>query len=69
MFVCLLGICWEEVVAILENECDLIALAVTDDRDSLGQLLAAYAPDLRRRLQGKISTRWQALLIADNILQ
>jgi RNA polymerase sigma-70 factor, ECF subfamily len=56
-------------MTILENESELIALAIDGDRDSLGRLLEAYAPELRRRLQGKISTRWQALLSDDDILQ
>ncbi len=56
-------------MSILENESELIASAIGGDRDSLGTLLEAYAPELRRRLQGKISTRWQALLSDDDILQ
>lgn len=52
-----------------EDESELIALAIDGDRDSLARLLEAYAPELRRRLQGKISTRWQALLSDDDILQ
>lgn len=56
-------------MAELENESDLIALAVSGNREALGKLLETYAPELRNRLRGKISGRWQALLSDDDILQ
>lgn len=52
-----------------ENEQQLIAEACRGDRQALGQLLTLYAPQLRKRIEGKIDSRWQSQLNEDDILQ
>ena len=52
-----------------ENYQQLIEAAVAGDREALVQLLEKHADALQSRLKGRVSTRWQALLGEDDILQ
>lgn len=47
----------------------LIAKAIEGDLDCLGQLLSESLPDLRQSLAGQISSRWQAKLDVDDVIQ
>jgi RNA polymerase sigma-70 factor (ECF subfamily) len=47
----------------------LVARAVEGDRDALVELLQEHAPQLRRRLAGRIAPHWRAALEIDDVLQ
>jgi RNA polymerase sigma factor (sigma-70 family) len=53
----------------LSHEDELLERAIAGDSDSLAELLAHHAPAVRRRLAGKIDTRWQSVLSEEDILQ
>lgn len=53
--------------AIADDE--LLRRSIAGDHASLDELLTRCAPELRRRLQGRISPRWQAVLSDDDVLQ
>ncbi|MEZ6092152.1 MAG: RNA polymerase sigma factor [Pirellulaceae bacterium] len=53
----------------LIDEADTVQRAISGDHEAVANLLEHYAPLLRRRLAGRIDTRWQGILSDDDVLQ
>ncbi|MCK4343523.1 MAG: sigma-70 family RNA polymerase sigma factor [Phycisphaerae bacterium] len=51
------------------SEDGLLDRAIGGDREALAQLLERYGPLVRRRLEGQIPQRWQAVLSSDDVMQ
>ena len=50
-------------------ESELVRLAVSGDKDALGELLEAHTPKLSRLLARRIPQRWRAVLSVEDVLQ
>ena len=50
-------------------EDELLQQACDGDEKALGKLLDLHAPELRRVVAGKLSTKWQSLLSEEDVLQ
>lgn len=51
------------------NNDQLLARAITGDRDSLAQLLKAMTPTLRPRILPQIGRAWRSMIDTDDVLQ